>query len=233
MKLAIMQPYIFPYIGYFQLVYAVDSFVFYDDVNFIKRGWINRNNVLINGKAHLLSFPCIGASQNKLINEVGVDLHDKQYAKLEKSVEMAYKQAPYFNEVMPIINGVFNSGVTNIAQLAALSITSVCVYLELDRKFMFSSEDFHQSRGLDKADRLINISRQLNADQYINAIGGMELYDKPYFKKEGINLSFLKPNLGTYNQFEEPFVPGLSIIDVLMFNSKIKVREILANYELV
>ncbi len=233
MKLAIMQPYIFPYVGYFQLVHAVDCFVFYDDVNFIKRGWINRNNILINAKPHLLSFPCIGASQNKLINEVEVNLSDKQYSKLLKSVEMAYKHAPYFDQVMPLINAVFSSEATNIAQLAALSITAVFEYLELPRDFKFSSREFQQSRGLEKADRLIHISSELSASHYINAIGGMELYDKPYFEEKGIQLSFLKPCLAPYKQFDEPFVPALSIIDVLMFNSKQHTIQILDNYELV
>ncbi|MCH8535208.1 MAG: WbqC family protein [Flavobacteriaceae bacterium] len=232
-KLAIMQPYIFPYLGYFQLVNAVDTFVFYDDVHFIKRGWINRNKILVNGTEKLISFPCIKASQNKLINEVEIDLQQKEYKKLLQSISMAYKKAPYFEEVFPVIEKVFLSEATNIASLAIDSIKEVMNYLGITKQFKISSEAFATSKGLEKQERLIQITLTEKVSTYINALGGQELYSKDDFKKEEIDLFFLKASLPEYPQFSDAFVPGLSIIDVLMMNSKAEVKAMLNQYELI
>ncbi|MAP80965.1 MAG: hypothetical protein CL526_07730 [Aequorivita sp.] len=234
MKAAIMQPYIFPYLGYFQLIKAVDAFVFYDDVNFIKRGWINRNKILLNNKEKLISFPCIGASQNKLINEVQVDLSDKQYLKLIQTIEQAYNKAPYYKEVYPIIEKVFNSSAKNIAELAIHSIKIVSEYIGINTEFYVSSESFGETKGIDKADRLIAISKNLGSNTYINALGGIELYNKAYFKLKNIELHFLKPSSAPYKQHDPiNFIAGLSIIDVMMFNSPEEINEMLDNFELV
>ncbi|MBC9798482.1 WbqC family protein [Sinomicrobium weinanense] len=233
MKIAIMQPYVFPYIGYFQLIAAVDIFVFYDDVNFIKRGWINRNRILLNGKEKLVTFPCIEASQNKLINEVAVNLKEKQYGKLKMTIEQSYKKAPHFLSVFPLIEEVLNSEVNTIARLATKSVQLFANYIGIKTSFYESSEEFNETKGLEKADRLIAIAKKMNIKHYINAIGGKELYDKKYFKNQGVQLNFLKPGIEPYYQSNEKFVPGLSIIDVLMFNDKEKVKELLTNYTLV
>ncbi|MDE1208099.1 WbqC family protein [Tenacibaculum larymnensis] len=233
MKVAIMQPYIFPYLGYFQLIKSVDVFVFYDDVNFIKRGWVNRNKILVNNKEKLISFPCIAASQNKLINEVTVDLNDKQYVKLLQTIKQAYVKAPYYSQVYPVIEEVFFSSATTIAELAIISIKAITAYLNLDTIFYNSSASFSSSKGVDKADRLITITKQLGADTYINAIGGTEIYTKDYFKENKVSLYFLEPELFNYKQFNEECIKGLSIIDILMFNDKEQVNEMLKNYDLV
>lgn len=228
-----MQPYIFPYLGYFQLVNAVDTFVFYDDVNFIKRGWINRNKILVNGKEKLVSFPCIQASQNKLINEVEINLEDKAYSKFLQTLEQAYSKAPNFEVVYKLISNLLKQEHTSIASLAAASCMSLSTYLGLNTKFTFSSEAFSSSKGLEKQNRLIDISKESNSSTYINAIGGRELYSKEDFKKENIDLFFLQPKLSEYKQLSKEFIPGLSIIDVLMMNSKEEVKEMLNQYELI
>jgi hypothetical protein len=232
MRAAIMQPYIFPYLGYFQLIQSVDVFVFYDDVNFIKRGWVNRNKILIQNQEKLISFPCIKASQNKLINDVEVDLENKAYKKLLNSIYYAYKKAPYFEEVMPLITEVFKSDSKNIADLCIASIKMVRDYLSLSTELKRSSEEFTATQNLPAADRLIAISKKIGAEIYINSLGGKALYTKGYFAKNQLNLEFLQPKLPEYEQFSEPFIPSLSIIDVLMFNSKQDVLKMLSVYEL-
>ena len=231
-KLAIMQPYIFPYLGYFQLVNAVDTFVFYDDVNFIKRGWINRNKILVNGKEKLVSFPCIHASQNKLINEVEINLEDKAYSKFLQTLEQAYSKAPNFEVVHELISNLFKQEHTSIASLAAASCMNVSTYLDLNTKFTFSSKAFSSSKGMEKQNRLVVISKECNSSTYINAIGGLDLYKKEDFKKENIDLFFLQPKLPEYTQLSNEFIPGLSIIDVLMMNSKEDVIFMLNNFYL-
>src|SRR5690606_24905552 len=188
MKLAVMQPYLFPYIGYFQLINAVDVFVFYDDVDYIKNGWINRNRILINGKSHYITVPCSKASSNKLISKVYFDSSSKNYRKILKTIKQAYSKAPYFDQVFPMMEQVFSTSSNRISALAQRSLVEVSDYLDLQTQFKISSIDFPESKGMDKADRLISICQANNANQYINAIGGKELYDKEYFQKKGIDL---------------------------------------------
>lgn len=258
MTIAIMQPYIFPYIGYFQLVFASDVFVFYDDVNFINRGWINRNRILLNGAEHMLTVPCKDASQNKLIMDIAVTDDAKAIAKLINTVKMAYAKAPYFAEVFPLIEHTLSlaaqlpSSYTqpssvfpmiemqiahspkplSIADMAIHSVVSICNYLGIKRQFRLSSQCY-DNRELKKADRLIDICHKENILHYINAAGGKAIYDKEYYAAKGVKLDFMNAKGVEYSQFNNSFVPWLSIIDILMFNSKEDiVNKILPSYYL-
>jgi hypothetical protein len=234
MKVAIMQPYVFPYIGYFQLIDAVDIFVFYDDVNFIKKGFINRNYLLLNKKKTLFTIPCKGASQNKNINQIKLDLDNNCFKKLVLSLEQSYKNASNFKAIFPLISDfLLTNKCTTISELAIESVKLVSNYLELDTKFINSSLIFNDTIHLGREERLIKIANKLKASNYINSIGGLELYKKRNFSKYGIYLQFLKSNAMSYEQFNIEFVPWLSIIDVLMFNSKTEALRLLKNYEFV
>ena len=228
-----MQPYIFPYIGYFQLINSVETFVFYDDVNFIKRGWINRNRILLDEKSHLISFPCLKASQNKLIKDIEIDINSKDYLKILNLISQAYKKAPFYEDVFPLIKSIFESNSKSISTLASLSVKIISEYLKLETLFLFSSISFKESCGLDKADRLIEITKKLNSDHYINAIGGNKIYSKEYFKSKEISLNFIEGYIEPYHQFDQSFKPNLSIIDVIMFNEPLKIREMLNKYKLI
>lgn len=229
MRLAIMQPYFFPYIGYFQLINAVDRFVFYDDVNYIKSGWINRNRILINGNTRYLTVEVNGASPFKLINEI--EILDN-LPKLSKTILMAYKKAPYFDYAWPVIKICLESDSKKLGEIAISSIKAVSEYLKLHIRFENSSISYPETKGREKAERLIEICKVNNAKEYLNPIGGMELYSKEQFAMNNIQLSFIKSNDIKYSQFGGEFTPWLSIIDVLMFNSKEKVLEMLNDYEL-
>lgn len=235
MKVAVMQPYIFPYLGYFQLINAVDTFVFYDDVNFIKQGWINRNKILINGQENLFTIPIKKASSFELINQT--ELHPVIYKKWKnkflKGLEQSYKKAPFFSDIFPVIENLFDKNYNTISDLSMVSIKIFANYLVLETKFEISSEKFSDTRELDRTKRLQIINKSLQASTYINAIGGRELYNKEDFKQDNIDLKFLKPELKAYKQFDNNFISGLSIIDVLMFNSKEEVRAMCDNYTLV
>jgi hypothetical protein len=232
-SLAVMQPYFFPYIGYFQLINEVDKFVFYDDVAFIKRGWINRNRILINGVSNYITVPCNNISQNKLINEVKHALNEKEIKKLLKKLQNTYSRAPFFKDVFPLIETVFNTDSEFISDLAIESIINVSNYLNLDCEFKKSSENY-SNQDLNAADRLIDICKIEGVNHYVNPIGGMELYSKRYFLEQKIRLDFLESQLTVYKQFSKEFVPGLSIIDLLMFNSVIDIKnELVINYNLI
>jgi hypothetical protein len=234
MKLAIMQPYLFPYIGYYQLINAVDKFVVYDDVNFIKQGWINRNYVLVNGKPYLYTVPLENQSSFCKINETIIN--QKFYPiwrkKFLKTIEQNYNKAPFFNEVFPMIKSVFDINTNNLSVLAVNSLNIVSNYIGITTVFEESSA-IYQNQNLTSQDRVLDICKKENASVYINPIGGLELYSEKYFSENNIKLNFIKSPTINYNQFNAEFVPNLSIIDVLMFNDVSTIKEFLTNYELI
>jgi len=229
MKIAVMQPYLFPYIGYWQLINAVDAFVIYDDVNFIKRGYINRNNFLQNQKPQLFTLELFGASQNKKINEIGVGNNSK---KLLKTIRQNYSKAPSFQVVFPMLEEILNNEQKELSKFLGSSLVKISKYLNIETKFLYSS-DIKNDKTFKAQDRLIEMSKTLNATSYINSIGGIELYDKQVFSQNDINLSFLKSSEIFYKQFNNEFIPNLSIVDVLMFNSKDNIKNMLNQFQLI
>lgn len=233
MKVAVMQPYFMPYLGYFQLIKAVDIFVYYDDVNYIKSGWINRNRILINKEAKYFTVPLIDASSFRMIKDIEIKYESKAYKNLLKTLELNYKKAPYFNDVFHLFEHLLTSKVDSISELAIMGNNSICQYLGIETKFKISSKDFSETKGLERTERLFQICHQLNAEHYINSIGGSDLYSKDTFQEKGIKLDFIQPFKTEYEQFGGEFIPWLSMIDVLMFNSVEAVNEMLDNFELV
>ena len=229
MKLGIMQPYFLPYIGYFQLIKAVDKYVIYDDVNFIKKGWINRNNFLFNGQSFMFTLTLLKASQNKLINEIFV-LEDQ--SKLLKTIRIAYQKAPQFLSVFPVVENIFGYEDKNLARYVGNSLIQIADYLQLNTEFIYSS-DIEKDHSLKAQDKILNLCEMMRTTEYINAIGGMELYSKELFEGNNIKLSFLKTQSAEYKQFGNSFVPNLSILDVLMFNSVEETNKLLEQYNLI
>lgn len=232
-KIGIMQPYFFPYIAYWQLINAVDVFVIYDDVNYIKGGWINRNNILLNGKAHLITLPLDGASPFSPINQTKM-IDNKIYKKkLIKTLEQAYKKAPYFNEIAPLIHDTIFYPSDKIIDVIYYSIKRVSGYIGINTKFILSSA-LQKNDDLKGQDKVLHICELLCAAEYINAIGGFKLYDKKAFANVGMKLHLLKTKEIIYNQWEDgKFVHMLSIIDVLMFNDVKTVQCYLKDFTLV
>jgi len=229
MKLGIMQPYFLPYIGYWQLINAVDKYVIYDDVNYIVRGWINRNNILLDKQRHLFTFALSGASRNKLINEITI------YEKQESLIEIfanAYKKAPFFDNVFPLVKEIIEYNDRNLARFIGNSIMRLANYLGLKTEFIYSSQ-VKKDSSLKGQKKIINICSILQATEYFNAIGGIELYTKGDFEANNIKLRFLKTQLIEYKQFDNVFVPNLSILDVLMFNSVEEVKRMLDKCEVL
>ena len=229
MEIGIMQPYFMPYIGYWQLIKEVDLYVIFDDVNYIKKGWINRNNILVNGQKHLFTISLESASQNKLINEIAIS---DDFDKFKKTLCMAYSKAPFYKEISLLFEDICSFPKSNLASFIKNSISLVCQYLGINTNIIMSSE-IKKDNSLKGQDKILEICKILCADQYINAIGGIELYEKEHFKKENIELFFLDPIIEEYKQFKPDFVGGLSIIDVLMFNSVEEINYLLSKYTLI
>jgi hypothetical protein len=229
MKLGIMQPYLFPYIGYWQLIKEVDTYVVYDDVAYIVRGWINRNNLLVNGEKRLFTISLKTASPNKLINEIEI-LDD--FTRFIKTIEHNYSKAPYYENVIKIILQISAFNKSNLALFITNSIRIICNYLNIKTNIVLSSS-LKKDNSLKGKEKIISICKQLDADEYYNSIGGIELYKREDFINNNISLYFLKPELIPYKQFKNDFIPGLSIIDVMMFNSVETINGMLDDFELV
>ena len=228
-----MQPYFFPYLGYFQLVQAVDHFVFYDDVMFIKKGWINRNRILMQGNEFLFTIPLEKQSQNKTIRESKVSWGKEFPNKFMNQLDSAYKKAPNYTVVRDLVDQVLQRKFESLADLASESVQATWAYLGLEKKF-YQSSVLSVSNDHGRAERLIEITKSLGESSYINAVNGQELYEKGFFKEKGIDLYFLKPNLNPYPQGNtKEFVNGLSMIDVLMWNNKEEVVQWVGDAQLI
>lgn len=232
MKLAIMQPYFFPYLGYFQLIHAVERFVIYDDVNFIKQGWINRNFVLMDCRPLRVTAPLCGASSFKSIADTTLSPGSAWRGKFLKTLIQAYGKAPHFEPAFTLAEDVIQRQCGSVAELALESILAVAKYLGLSAEIRPSARHY-ENRHLKGEARVLDICRQEGADIYYNPFGGQELYDRATFASAGVELRFIKPGEPRYRQFRCEFVPHLSILDVLMFNDRETVRKFLADFEVV
>lgn len=231
MKVAIMQPYFFPYIGYWQLMNAVDKYIIYDDVNYINRGWINRNRILAGNEVKYFNLPMLGASQNKLIKDIAVDNNKRLIEKNIRTLEFAYKKAPYYAQTAPLFQKIFWCGKDNLASYIMYSFEVICEYLGIETEMVLSST-LNKDNALKGQDKILQICKILGADEYFNAIGGQKLYSHEIFVREGIELRFLETLPIKYKQFSDVFQENLSIIDVMMFNSKEQIASMLNKYRL-
>jgi len=229
MKLAIMQPYLFPYLGYFQLIRAVDAFVVYDDVNYIKGGWINRNYILAQGNKLLVTLPLQGASPNQLINQVVVGGRQE---KMLETIRHCYAKAPQFSTVFPLVEEIILQQEKNLARFLEHGLRRICEYLGLHPQWHLSST-LNKDNDLRGQEKVLAICKELGATHYINVPGGKELYDRDDFVRRGLKLFFIQPKPVAYRQFGNEFVPNLSIIDVMMFNDQEQCRILLKEFDFV
>jgi hypothetical protein len=234
MKLAIMQPYLFPYIGYFQLMNLADEFIIYDNIQFSKKGWINRNRILLNGKDTYITFPLKKDSDY-------LDIKDRYLAdswtsdrkKMLNKITEAYNKAPYFSTAYPVIEKSISFDENNLFRFILNSLSLLKEYLSLKTSFVISSS-IPIDHTLKSEQKVLEICKVRGATEYINPIGGLDLYNKKTFKANGIDLRFMKTGNIIYPQYNNKFAEHLSIIDVMMFNSKEKIQQYLDHsYELV
>ncbi|WFP51671.1 WbqC family protein [Methylomonas sp. EFPC3] len=221
-RLAIMQPYFFPYIGYWQLMHATDRFVIYDDVNYINRGWINRNRILINGSPKYITIPLNHASQNKHICEIKM-LASNWQNKILKSIEITYKRSPFFEEVFPTIDRIIRYKTDSLSDYLKNQLETLASLLSINTEFKLSSVAYKNTL-LSGQERIIDICKREDATTYINLQGGQDLYDTKAFSAADIELKFIFMKPITYKQRSPSFTPSLSIIDVLMEVGLIEIK---------
>ena len=229
MKLGIMQPYFMPYIGYFQLMKAVDKYVVYDDVNYIKGGWVNRTHILINGEKKMFTVTLRKASPNKFFNEIVIG---DDFKKLMKTLRLNYSRAINFDQTMALMERIISFPNKQLAVFIANSFREILSYLSVETEILMSSE-IPKDNSLRGKDKIIQICEILGADTYYNAVGGKNLYDQEEFREHGITLNFVDSLPQVYSQLHtREFVSGLSMVDVLMNNTKDEVNRLLDSFQL-
>jgi hypothetical protein len=232
MKLAIMQPYFLPYIGYFQLINAVDEFVVYDNIEFTKKGWINRNRILVNGKPAYITLPVKNDSDYLAVKERRLaDSWHTDRVKMMNRMTESYRKSPNFDTIYPIIAKCIFFEDTNLFEFVLHSLDTVKNYLGIQTSLLISSS-IPIDHTLKAESKVIAICKERQANTYLNPIGGTGLYDKDRFRNEGIDLRFLKSNECSYRQYNNDFIPWLSILDVMMFNSRNEISRLLALFSL-
>ncbi|MBT8765796.1 WbqC family protein [Metapseudomonas boanensis] len=230
--IAMMQPYLFPYLGYFQLIAASDLFVLGDDLQYVKGSWVNRNRILVNGEPKFITFPLkkdchtLNINQRYLSGDIQGEL-----SRIIRMITLSYSRAPFFSEVLPWLEQVMRFPQINLARYAENAIRETCAYLHITTPILRSS-DLHLPPPVDHQDRVIQTMEVLGGNSYINPIGGLGLYSPDYFMSRGIKLNFHRIDEIEYKQLTKPFVANLSIIDLLMFNGVDQIQNMLKRFSL-
>ncbi|EIK53738.1 hypothetical protein YO5_15545 [Stutzerimonas stutzeri TS44] len=232
--ISIMQPYLFPYLGYFQLINISDVFVLGDDLQFEKGSWTNRNRILVGGQPKLITFPLKKGHQYDSINQRWLsDDFDQQARTLLRRIEHAYAKAPQREQVMPLLREIFEYPERNLALFTEHSLRRLCQYMGISTP-IFRGSDLCLPPTLDRHERIVQVVRRLDGELYINPIGGIELYCPARFRNDGLLLRFLRMDDDlSYPQLNHPFVPSLSIIDVLMFNDREAIKDMLDRFGVI
>ena len=256
MKLAIMQPYFMPYIGYFQAISAVDKYILYSNLNFIKESWMNRNRVLMrDGKIVTITVPLKSKSSYSMIYDVEIDNSKPWKEKMLKTIQMCYSKKPFYKEIFDLLNSMLTPEYTHLKDLNNSTIVSISHYLDIqtvidvdnsrfldmEKGMVNIEEDYSdlpyllKTKPIRKVARVIEMCRREGSNDSYNAIGGQELYSKEEFKQYDIRLNFVRTNNIEYRQDSKKgeFVPNLSIIDVLMNNGKDGTKELLQEFSIV
>ena len=228
-KIGIMQPYWFPYLGYFQHCVSVDKFVFLTDANYKKKGWINRNRIIVDSREHMITVPLQKASQNNKIFEQKVLQGHGWKKSILATLRHSYHKAPFYSAAISVVEQALMSPAISISDYAIESIAAVFEYIQ-GRAPVFETSDKYNNADLIGENRIIDICLRAGADDYCNPISGCKLYDPASFRGRGLSLFFLEPGLKRYPQLSKKYIPSLSIIDALMMNSRSDMRELLNSY---
>jgi hypothetical protein len=229
---SIMQPYLLPYIGYFQLVACSDIFVALDDVQYIKRGWINRNRILLNGGPDWITLPVAYADHSLSIRERRYTQPEHHVPRMLRRVEAAYRAAPFFDVAFPFLQDALSQDESNVAAFNLSVLKCLTARVGIRTPIVVSSS-LAVGKELRGQDMVIAKCRRVGATRYVNPLGGTSLYDKRCFADAGITLNFLKSTVSPYQQFGQTPVPFLSIVDVLMFNDEPAISRMLTEFELL
>lgn len=227
---SLMQPYLFPYLGYFQLIAASSLFILGDSLQYTRRGWINRNRLLVGGQPWQFSVPLEQGARSQAINQRLLSEQMRLTSqRLLHTIRHSYHRAPCYPQVFPLVEEILENPERNLAHFTEHSIRRICNYLEIDTPIARIS-DMGLAGDIDREQRLIHVVKRSGGNVYLNPEGGRHLYSPDVFHSHGVELRFLRMDEFSYRQFDDDFVPSLSIIDVLMFNQPDEMRRLLGRY---
>lgn len=234
MKIAIMQPYFFPYIGYFSLIKNTDYFIFFDTPQYIRKGWINRNRILgTNGNDVYFTIPVEKCSRETPIKDVKISCNENWKEKWLGQLTVYKKRAPYYLEIMRLIQDVLSFNTQFISEMAINSVIKTCQYLGINFNYEIYSKMDLPSFEVNAPDEwALGITKAMKYDTYVNPPGGKEFFDASKYTKANIELQFLTQEIIEYNQRSREFVPGLSILDVMMFCAPKEIVDMMDLYRL-
>ncbi|WP_107942070.1 WbqC family protein [Metasolibacillus fluoroglycofenilyticus] len=236
MKVAIMQPYFFPYLGYFSLIKNTDQFILFDTVQYMRHGWIERNRILKPQEGwQYVQAPLMKHSKSTSIKDIQIKNEDNWKERIIRQLEHYKKKAPYYNEVISVVRLALELDTDSIVKLNENILKVVCAYIGIDLSVkVFSEMDITIKKVHAPDEWALNICESLGGIQeYWNPQGGIEFFNRKKYSDAGLTINFLKINLESYSQKRRAFEAGLSIIDVMMFNSPEEIRKMLDNYELI
>ena len=236
MKLAIMQPYFMPYIGYFSLIKHTDEFILFDPVQFIRHGWIERNRVLKqSGGWQYIQVPIIKENgRDTLIQDIKINNCSDWKSKILAQIQHYKKIAPYYDSVIDLLKRIFSKEYNDIVSLNREALIVICDYLDIHRNFpIFSKMDLTIDGVTAPDEWALNICKAMGANEYLNPIGGTEFFDRTKYEQANVSIAFQNIEITEYNQKREVFESGLSIIDVLMFNTAEETSKMLDKFTLV
>ncbi len=237
MKIGIMQPYFFPYIGYFSLISSVDKWIVFDNIQYIRHGWINRNRILHpnpDKEWQYITIPVQKFLQQSLISNIRSDDSQKWRERIMGQLNHYKKFSKRYEEISALVKKSLFTKENHLSEINILALKNVCEYLKINFNYeIFSQMKCDLGEISSPGDWALEISKALGAKEYINPIGGKNIFDLNKFKKYGIKIKFLENKLLKYNQNGRSFISGLSIIDVLMLNKKVNVTKMLKEYLLI
>lgn len=233
MKLAINQPYFFPYLGYFSLIDNVDEFILFDTPQFIRHGWIERNQILKpTGEPLYIKVPLIKHKRETPIIDIQIRNSENWQDKIFAQLVPYKKWAPFYFEVVNLLKEIFSFETDSITELNYHSLTKVCEYIGIKTPIKIWSKMNVEIGEVREADEwALKICKALKADTYINPKDGISFFDVKKYQKENINIQFLDFKVEEYTQLNNEFTPYMSIIDVMMFNDKKSIIEMLSNFK--
>lgn len=229
MILGIMQPYFFPYLGYFDLINCSDQWVVFDTAQYIRHGWVNRNRILHPKESwQYIIVPTKKSSREEKISNILINAETDWKRKILGQLQHYKKTARYFKETIGLVEECISIAETNLSRLNTAILAKVCAHLGIPFNFEFFSEMALELGPVDgPGDWALRISQALGASEYVNPPGGRQIFDPQKFQELGIKLTIREIPPLEYSCRKYEFIPGLSIIDVLMWNSPEQIKDFL------
>lgn len=231
-----MQPYFFPYPGYFSLIKATNKWIVFDTPQYANYSWMNRNRIINCNDDNWMYFivPLKKRPLRTSINSIVIQNEVNWKEKIISQLGYYKKHAPYYNHVVEFLRETLTSEFVKLSDLNIHTLKATCKYIGIDFNYEIYSEMNLQIEDIHAPDEWgLNICKAMGVSKFINPERGQNFIDRQKYLNEKVDIKFLEYRYPDYDQKMEEFIPGLSIIDAMMFNSPKELKVILEDYKLV